>query len=88
MTSLTLTETARMPCGNRRRQAGARLERRELGFGQRLVGGDRVDQAAVERRSRWSVKPLVTGLLAGQATSLTWSLVISVPIGMSIAATT
>ena len=34
------------------------------------------------------VKPLFTGLLAGQATSLTWSLVISVPIGMSIAATT
>ena len=34
------------------------------------------------------VKPLATGLLAGQATSLTWSLVTSVPIGMSAAATT
>jgi hypothetical protein len=34
------------------------------------------------------VKPLLTGLLAGQATSLTWSLVIIVPIGMSITATT
>ena len=37
MTSLTFTEIARMPGGNRRRQAGAGLDRRELALRQRLV---------------------------------------------------
>ncbi len=34
--------------GNRRRQAGARVDRRELRLGQRLVFGDRDDNAAVD----------------------------------------
>ena len=47
MTSLTLTEMARIPAVIVGRQAGARPNRRQLGVGDWLVFADGVDEAAI-----------------------------------------
>ena len=75
ITSLTLTETARMPSVI----DGGRPAPASSGASLVSVSGSLAATESIRPRLRtlsMVVKPLVTGLLAGQATSLTWSLVI------------